>query len=549
VWVADWAMAVLQSQSLPRTSRLLARPPKRERRTRLRLIVAPTELERLGAAVVLRCMERHLRHYAGLAVREGQLMGVSVAGIVLVARVASVESGVASFAVALAEEERPWTPLERALEECFAPLLLPRLREALRQGGDAGRLLVIAGRGARLDTSLLPLLAWRLGLRPLLIEARNVEESKATSSAATLALVSGVEELREDETQPLRAWLARRSAVRRQLTLLWSTSLAAVPGDLRGGAVAVHVPSPSRHQRAIILAALQQQCGLVQPPDAELAESAAGFAVEDLERLAAEAKAHGGDWAAARAAVRPRLLLEAGAEPPSVEWTAVAGGEAVRAALERAIVWPLRHPELLAQFDCAQAGGTLLYGPPGCGKSLCVAAFATSSRINLIHAAASQLLSKYTGETEAQIRQLFARCRSLAPCVLCLDDFEQLAGSREETEEDTGGASQRAVSTLLNELDGVDTAAGTTGVFLVALTSRPWALDAAVLRPGRIDALVYVGPPDSAARAMLLGPGREELVESTEGFSHAAVLAVGRGSSGQAPIDGGMLARYEAFGK
>ena len=565
VWVADWALAALEGP-LRTSARLLERPSKRDRRARLQVTVDGAQLARLREAVVLRCLSRQMRPFAGAA-RVGHVLGVSVAGAVVVARVAAVDPSPDGFAVSLMAEAPQWTPLERALEECFAPLLLPRLAQQLAQPALAGRLVAVAGRGARLDSALLLLLAHRLALRPLLVEARTVDADAGPVPAGTLVVVAGAEELREDETQPLRAWLERLLPARRQLAVLWTPALALLPADLRSGCVAVALPSPSRPQRAVLLEALREQLALPLPPDAETVDSTGGFAVEDLERLAAAVASRGGDWAAARATVRPRLLLEAGWDAPTASWEAVAGCAHVRAALERAIVWPLRHPELLAQFDCAPAGGTLLYGPPGCGKSLCVAAFAASSRINLLQATAAQVcrgviilhllsllnckkvLSKYTGETEAQIRQLFAHCRSLAPCVLCLDDFDQLAASREaeESGEDTGGAAQRAVSTLLNELDGVDTAAGSTGVFLVALCNRPWALDAAILRPGRLDTFVYVGPPDAAARRALLGPQREALVEETEGFSHAAVLARARGSRAVRRIDPALLAKYAAF--
>merc|ERR1711991_622985 len=122
-----------------------------------------------------------------------------------------------------------------------------------------------------------------------------------------------------------------------------------------------------------------------------------------------------------------------------------------------------------------------------------VRAVAAHTRVPLLVVHPSQLLAKYTGQTEERIRALFAQARAVAPCVMCLEDAHLLAMDRDraEVEEDSGGASQRAVATLLNELDGIDASSSSSHVFFVASSDRPWLLDSALLRPGRLDRWVY----------------------------------------------------------
>ncbi len=544
VYVADWALSWLQRHcqaGVAVTAVALTGGSRRERKMRVSVRLE-SETRNLRDEVVLRAALRQLRVYAG-TLREGHVVGVSVAGVVVAMRVvALLPTPGQDTEVVLAEEDPLFCALQEAMEQCYGELLLPRLQSMLANAELESRLVVVAGRGMRVETMLFPVLAHRLRLKLLVMEGFDAIAVEPNC----LVAVTSVDELREGEASELRDWLARLSLVQKQIAVLVTSSLSVLPGDLRAGCVPITVRPPDREQRAMLLKALEKE----SPADEETIDSTGGFSVEDLEQLATVAVAEQRGWAEARVVVRPRLLAEASWSVPNarVAWEDVVGCEHVRAALERGILWPLRHPDLMRKFGCSVAGGILLYGPSGCGKSLSIAAFATSSRINLLQVSAAQVLSKYTGETEAQIRQLFAHCRSLAPCVLCFDDFDQLASSRdaEDTEEDTGGALQRVVSTLLNELDGVDTASGTTGVFFVALCNRPWALDSAILRPGRIDTMVYVGPPDEAARRRLLGDD-SRLVAETEGFSHAAVMAYARGSRALARLDGAGLSKYETF--
>lgn len=203
-------------------------------------------------------------------------------------------------------------------------------------------------------------------------------------------------------------------------------------------------------------------------------------------------------------------------------------------------------------MGCAAPAGVLLYGPPGCGKSMSVNAFAAECAVNLVQVRATQLLSRYTGQTEAAIRRLFAHARTLAPCVLFFDELDVIAPSRaKQRAEDAGGASERLVSTLLNELDGIDTVGGTTGVYVLACSTRPWALDAAIVRPGRLDRLVHIGLPNHETRVQLLelhgmaSDAARECAWTLEGMTCAAVVSMAREACGDAARLATLLGKYE----
>ncbi len=499
--VHDWASRALKFSSFPMEARFLSPSSSRAVR-RVRGIVTLSLIPPFSSSssssssspsshahhvVVLRCVARQIRSFAAV-LKPGHILGVSVAGEVWQVRVLYLDSSV-DCELRVQEEMqqlRPVTPIQSALEECFAHLLLPRL-VAMRDGCEC-KLVVVSGRGMMIE-SLLEVIARKcLGLAFLSVEDGG---ELLPEQQDTLVCIQGLEHPDAD-TGRLRSWLSECfSKQRRQVPVIVCTSLGLLPSDVRSGCVAQHVLPPTWDQRRILLQSMITS-GTI---DDETIDSTGGFSVSDLQRLAAAASQCVGGFGEARRHVRPQLLSELSslsAEDEDVSWSRVIGCDGVKRALERGILWPLRHPHLVSQFGLRSGGGILVYGPSGCGKSLVVAAFAASCKINLVQMSAGQLTSKYTGETEAQIRSLFASCRAVAPCVLALDEFDQLASSRDdEAIEDTGGALQRSVSTLLNELDGLDTGGvGGSGVFFVALSNRPWLLDAAILRPGRIDSMV-----------------------------------------------------------
>jgi ribosome biogenesis ATPase len=200
--------------------------------------------------------------------------------------------------------------------------------------------------------------------------------------------------------------------------------------------------------------------------------------------------------------VQPSAMREGFATSPSVTWADVGALDEVRAELEMAIVLPLRRPELFASVGLSVPAGVLLYGPPGCGKTLLAKAIASESSANFISVKGPELLDKYVGESERAVRQVFQRARSSAPCVIFFDELDALAPRRGGQGSSGGGnVSERVVNQLLTEMDGLDVR---RDVFVVAATNRPDIIDPAMLRPGRLDKLLYVPLPTAAERGSIL---------------------------------------------
>src|SRR5439155_5650599 len=163
--------------------------------------------------------------------------------------------------------------------------------------------------------------------------------------------------------------------------------------------------------------------------------------------------------------------------------------------LTEAVIWPLRYPDTFTRLGVGPPKGVLLFGPPGCGKTFLVKALANDSGANFLSVKGAELLSKWVGESERGVRELFRRARNAAPCLLFFDEVDALAPPRGSGGGDSG-VSDRVVAQLLTELDGVE---ALVDVFVVAATNRPDLVDPALLRPGRIARRDYLPPPDGAA--------------------------------------------------
>jgi transitional endoplasmic reticulum ATPase len=177
----------------------------------------------------------------------------------------------------------------------------------------------------------------------------------------------------------------------------------------------------------------------------------------------------------------------------------VGGLESIKAALQEAIAWPLSQPLLFEQIGLQPPRGILLYGPPGNGKTLLVKALASQSNLNFISVKGPELLSKYIGESEQGVRELFARARQAAPCIVFLDEVDALVPKRGL--DGRSPVTDRVVSQLLTELDGVEVL---KDVWVIAATNRPDIIDDALLRPGRLDFRLEVPRPNRGARAAIL---------------------------------------------
>ena len=206
------------------------------------------------------------------------------------------------------------------------------------------------------------------------------------------------------------------------------------------------------------------------------------------------------DFAAALLRVQPSVRREGFTTAPAVTWADVGALADVREELQFCITRPIRDPAPYAALGLAAPAGVLLYGPPGCGKTLLARAVAAESGANFVSVKGPELLTKYVGESEAAVRRVFARASAAAPCVLFFDELDALAPRRGGGGGD-GGAAERVVNALLTELDGL-VARG--AVYVVAATNRPDMVDPALLRPGRLDKALFVPLPAPAARAEIV---------------------------------------------
>ncbi|KAJ7219986.1 P-loop containing nucleoside triphosphate hydrolase protein [Mycena pura] len=239
------------------------------------------------------------------------------------------------------------------------------------------------------------------------------------------------------------------------------------------------------------------------------------------------------DFMEALGHVQPSAQREGFATVPDVTWADIGALHETREALQMAIVLPLRHPLLFHSVGIAAPCGVLLWGPPGCGKTLLAKAVANESQVNFISVKGPELLNKYVGESERAVRQVFARARASSPCVIFFDELDALVPRRDDS---LSESSARVVNTLLTELDGLD---GRKSVYVVAATNRPDMIDPAMVRPGRLDKLLYVDLPGARERGEIAGTllrgvpigdakdAVEQLVqERCEGYSGADLAAI-----------------------
>ncbi|KAF8526235.1 P-loop containing nucleoside triphosphate hydrolase protein [Hysterangium stoloniferum] len=204
------------------------------------------------------------------------------------------------------------------------------------------------------------------------------------------------------------------------------------------------------------------------------------------------------DFIAALSEVQPSSTREGFATVPNVTWADIGALHATRAELHMAIVQPIRRPELFQTLGIEAPCGVLLWGPPGCGKTLLAKAVANESRANFISVKGPELLNKYVGESERAVRQVFARARASSPCVIFFDELDALVPRRDDS---LSESSARVVNTLLTELDGLD---ARKAVYVIAATNRPDMIDPAMCRPGRLDKLLYVDLPTADERAEIV---------------------------------------------
>ena len=197
--------------------------------------------------------------------------------------------------------------------------------------------------------------------------------------------------------------------------------------------------------------------------------------------------------------IEPSALREVFVEIPDVKWEDIGGIGDVKQELQEAVEWPLKYQGLFVHSDATPPKGILLYGPPGTGKTLMAKAAAHESEANFISIKGPELLSKWVGESEKGVREIFRKARQASPCIVFFDEIDAIAPTRGALGSDSH-VTERVISQLLTELDGLEVL---SDVIIIAATNRPDIIDAALLRPGRFDRLLYVPPPDKEARTQI----------------------------------------------
>ena len=243
----------------------------------------------------------------------------------------------------------------------------------------------------------------------------------------------------------------------------------------------------------------------------------------------------GEDFKNAQKEIQPSALREVLVQIPDIKWDDVGGLEDVKQELKEAVEWPLKHPETFQRLGIRPPKGTLLYGIPGTGKTLLAKAVASESEANFISVKGPELLSKWVGESEKGVREVFRKAKQAAPTVIFFDEIDAIASTRSGNDTDSG-VTKRVVNQLLTEMDGLEEL---EDVAIIAATNRPDILDAGLMRPGRFDRHIQVSEPDEEARLSIFEVHTKDmpladdvdlkkLAKNTEGYVGADIESVCR---------------------
>ncbi|KAG6451957.1 hypothetical protein O3G_MSEX007383 [Manduca sexta] len=304
----------------------------------------------------------------------------------------------------------------------------------------------------------------------------------------------------------------------------------------------IEVPVPDRiRRREILYSLLKNLPHRIPEKDIEtISDLAHGYVAADIVNLCTQASMkcikrcsesiEKEDLIAALTVVRPSAMRELLIEVPNVRWTDIGGQQDLKLKLRQAVEWPLKHGESFKRLGIRPPAGVLLYGPPGCSKTMIAKALATESGLNFLSIKGPELFSKWVGESERAVRDLFTKARQVAPSVIFFDEMDAIGGERGAGE---AGVHERVLAQLLTELDGV---VPLNSVTILAATNRPDRMDRALLRPGRLDRLIYVPLPDFETRLQILELKLEKmstcdinshsLATRTDGFSGAELNAL-----------------------
>lgn len=310
--------------------------------------------------------------------------------------------------------------------------------------------------------------------------------------------------------------------------------------------IEIPVPDPIAREEILLKQLQQIQHNLSADDIKTIAANSHGFIAADLSNLVAKAALHAthhdftkepviqlSDVQYAYGFVVPSAMKEVVIKCPNVKWADIGGQEDLKLQLKQAIEWPLLYPETFTRLGINPPRGILMFGPPGCSKTMIAKALATESKVNFLSIKGPELFSMWVGESERAVRDLFHKARQVAPAIIFFDEIDAIGGERTAS---ASGSSvkERVLTQLLTEMDGVN---ALTNVTIVAATNRPDLIDKAIMRPGRLDRIVYVKLPDQKTRAEIFrikllkmpidqNVDVNELVQQTEGYSGAEIQAI-----------------------
>ncbi len=208
------------------------------------------------------------------------------------------------------------------------------------------------------------------------------------------------------------------------------------------------------------------------------------------------------DFKAALRDMQPSTMREVLIEKPNVRWEDIGALEEAKQELKEAVEWPLKYGKVFEHMSAKPPKGILLYGPPGTGKTMLAKAVATESEANFIAVKGPEFLNKWVGESEKAVRETFRKARQASPCVIFMDEIDSIAPERGKGNGGDDGVTERVISQMLTEMDGLESL---NNVVVIAATNRPDIMDPALLRPGRFDKSILIGPPDEASRESIFG--------------------------------------------
>ncbi|XP_044491028.1 cell division control protein 48 homolog B isoform X2 [Mangifera indica] len=282
----------------------------------------------------------------------------------------------------------------------------------------------------------------------------------------------------------------------------------------------IEVTTPTEEERSEILKLYTKKIPLDSNVNLQaIAASCTGYVGADLEALCREATMSAlkrsadenecatvlsvkmEDWQHARSVVGPSITRGVTVEIPKVSWEDIGGLSNLKKKLQQVVEWPIKHSGAFSRLGVSPVRGVLLHGPPGCSKTTLAKAAAHAAQASFFSLSGAELYSMYVGEGEALLRNTFQRARLAAPSIIFFDEADVVAAKRGGSSSTNITVGERLLSTLLTEMDGLEQA---KGILVLAATNRPYAIDAALMRPGRFDLVLYVPPPDLEARYEIL---------------------------------------------